>query len=166
MADSFQSSTDHSKRPQPRADETAGRDRGRARLRPLRMVGARLERVSHRLLPGPRREADGRLVDRPRHRRRADEAGGDIAPYVFCAFTLAIASASDAYESNTVFSRMIRKTSFSFWVRLQSLSWPSRLVAVMWPEASAATPDESMPGTSAMLRMTVCAPPSNARRIA
>ncbi len=111
-----------------RADEAPGGDRGRARLRPLRVVGARLERAGDRLLPGPRREADGRLVDRPRHRRRADEqlatdasaVTGDLTPSV--TFALAIASASDAYESKTVCSRMITKTSFSFCVRLQSFS--------------------------------------------
>ena len=47
----------------------------RARLRRLRVVGARLERAGDRLLQEARREADGRLDDLSRHRRRADAAG-------------------------------------------------------------------------------------------
>ena len=43
-------------------------DRRRARLRPVRMVGARLERARDRVLQEPRREADGRVDHLSRHR--------------------------------------------------------------------------------------------------
>ena len=53
--------------------------RRRARLRPARMVGARLERAGDRLLPRPGGPADGR-VDRLPDRRRAARPPGGARP--------------------------------------------------------------------------------------
>src|SRR5690606_19596828 len=49
------------------------RRRRRAGLRPLRVVGARLERAGDRVLRTAGRDRDARLAHRARHRRRAGE---------------------------------------------------------------------------------------------
>ena len=60
----------------PKACSSLGAKSGGGRLRPLRMVGSRLERERHRLLSGAGRQADGRVDRAAPHRRGAAPFGG------------------------------------------------------------------------------------------